>query len=113
MADTIRIPKYFYDDHRDRFEADGYEVAGPPIRQTKRHYYIDATDSLALRFLVWDCEYYDDPPSFCPSGHRRCYSARATHRAIKKALGWNPNEDLPRPPGQDFEDLQRGGRRDD
>ena len=107
MSDTIRIPKLFYDDHSDRFEADGYAVV-KPLRATKRHHHLAAVDSLALRFLVWDSEYYDDPAQFCPSGHGRCYSARATHKAIKKAMGWNPDEDLPRPPGQDFEDLQEG-----
>jgi len=105
MSGTIRIPKRFLNHHVDIFER--HETV-PVLRQAARHYYIAASDSLALRFLVWDAEYWDDFHLAERDTWPLCHSARATHKAIKKAMGWNPDEDLPRPPGQDFEDLQEG-----
>lgn len=108
MAESIRIPKLFYEDHCERMTGEGYTVL-ESLRATKRHYHLAPVDSLALRFLVWDCEYYDDfwlheDRSIWPY----CHSARATHKAIKRAMGWDPDEDLARPPeGAEFESLRR------
>jgi|2_EtaG_2_1085320.scaffolds.fasta_scaffold00199_17 hypothetical protein len=111
MTETIRIPKVFFDHHVDIMgeHGDGYRTV-PALRETKRHYYIDASDSTALRFLVWDAEYWDDFYLACPDTLPLIHSARATHRAVKVAMGWNPTATLPRPPGQGFEELRLPGR---
>jgi|TARA_R100000455_G_C6214976_1_gene81294 hypothetical protein len=80
--ELIRIPKRFYDDHKDRM-FDAPEV----VKETKAHYFIDAT-SEHLDELLSDASFYADP---------RCFdfefgthlaslilSARATEKAIEK-----------------------------
>ena len=93
---TIRISKRFYEDHRERWS--GSHSTIDPLRETKRHYYLAAADSLALRFLVWDAEYYADFWQHEGCGIMPlCHSAWHTVRAIKKTMGWDLTADLPIP----------------
>ena len=78
-AELIRIPQRFYDDHVDRdLEAPGI------VRETKRHYFIDAT-SEHLEELLSDAEYYARCFDFEVGTHLAALilSARATERAIE------------------------------
>ena len=84
-AKLIRIPKTFYQDHVDR------DLPAPPIvRETKRHYWIDAT-SEHLEELLSDASHHGDPACF--DFEVGTYlaalilSARATERAIEKHQG--------------------------
>ena len=81
MTETIRIPKVFYDDHYERCLP-----APPVVRETKRHYFIEAVDTPALRELVSDADYYSMTLGLCRDYHGLSYSARATFKAIRKAL---------------------------
>lgn len=51
----IRIPRSFYDDHLDRDLP-----APPPVRETKRHVWIETTHP-DMEELVNDAEFYADP----------------------------------------------------
>jgi len=82
--ETIKITKLFYDDHVDR------DLPAPAIvRETKRHYFIDA-NSEHLDDLLADAEFYWDPTLFnCEFGDwlwGLIRSANATEKAIKKHL---------------------------
>ena len=78
-AKLIRIPRAFYDNHVER------ALPAPEIvRQTKGHYFIDAT-SEELVELLSDAEYYADPAFEVEFGSHLAaliLSARATERAI-------------------------------
>ena len=78
-AELIRIPKRFYDDHVDR------DLPAPEIaRETKQHYFINAT-SEHLEELLGDATFHvETKPSFFPEYYGLCESARATARAIEK-----------------------------
>ena len=77
----IRIPTRFFDDHQER------ELPTPEIyKSTARHYWISADDP-EIPELLSDCDYYDS----CQSGMDDYFfglisSARATARAIRKAI---------------------------
>ena len=82
--ELIRIPKMFYIDHVDR------DLPAPEIvRETKRHYFIDAKSEHLSEFLA-DAEFYWDPTLFaCEFGDPLwglIRSANATEKAIKKHL---------------------------
>ena len=82
--ETIKIPKLFYGDHVDR------DLPAPAIvRETKRHYFIDA-NSEHLNELLDDAGHYGDPSEFsCEFGGHLwgvIRSANATEKAIKKYL---------------------------
>ena len=84
-AKLIRIPKTFYQDHVDR------DLPAPEIvRETKRHYWIDAT-SEHLEELLSDASHHGDPACFdFEVGSylgALILSARATTRAIEKHQG--------------------------
>ena len=84
-AKLIRIPKTFYQDHVDR------DLPAPPIvRETKRHYWIDAT-SEHVDELLSDASHHGDPACFdFEVGSylgALILSARATERAIEKHQG--------------------------
>jgi len=78
---TIRIPRLFYEDHRDR------DLDTPvAIKTTKRHVWIDLNDE-HLPELMSDADFYKDERDFdgC-SGI--CRSARATLKAIATHATW-------------------------
>ena len=73
---TIRIPKRFFDDHRER------DLDTPTIaRETKAHYFISADDP-AVAELRDDAAYYaaEHGPDLLPPGLKA--SARATLIAL-------------------------------
>lgn len=79
----IRIPKVFYDDH-----VNGRDLPAPPIvRQTARHYFIDAEHPDAWE-LEDDANHYADVTMW--AGEGITYgglerSARATLKALRSA----------------------------
>jgi len=83
--ETIKITKCFYQDHVER------DLPAPAIvRETKRHYFIDA-NSEHLDELLADAAFYADPWSY-PDAEFGSWlaalvrSANATEKAIKKHL---------------------------
>lgn len=84
--ETIKITKCFYQDHVER------DLPAPAIvRETKRHYFIDA-NSEHLSELLSDAEYYADPFNYAHAEFGSWLaalvrSARATERAIENHLG--------------------------
>ena len=83
-AELIRIPKRFYQDHVER------DLEAPAIvRQSKGHYFIDATSEHFDEFSS-DASFYADPACFdFEFGSHLAsliLSARATERAIEKHL---------------------------
>lgn len=84
--ETIKITKCFYQDHVER------DLPAPAIvRETKRHYFIDAK-SEHLSELLSDAEYYADPFNYSHAEFGSWLaalvrSARATERAIENYLG--------------------------
>ena len=87
MTDLIRIPKVFYDDHTVNLSLE----APPVVRETKRHYWIDAS-SKHLAELLSNASFYADPRCFDaksspePGLFGLVASARATEEAIEKYL---------------------------
>ena len=80
----IRIPKRYYDDHRDCVS----EFETPRIlRSTKSHYYIDNTPSPDWDEFVSRCEFYAADSEYGPNVDD-CwpivFSARATLKALNK-----------------------------
>lgn len=82
MADLMRLPVKFYDDHQER------DLDTPvAVRRTKRHVYVDPADP-ALPELVGDARYYADPVGFDPHIQRTvCRSAQALLRAVQDQGG--------------------------
>jgi len=84
--ETIKITKCFYQDHVER------DLPAPAIvRETKRHYFIDA-NSEHLDELLADAEFYADPFNYSHAEFGSWLaalvrSARATERAIENYLG--------------------------
>ena len=87
MTDLIRVPKKFYDDHSVNLSLE----APPVVRETKRHYWIDAS-SEHLAELLSNASFYADPRCFDGKGssepgmQQLIISARATEEAIEKYL---------------------------
>jgi hypothetical protein len=85
MAQAIRIPKRFYNDHVAR------DLKAPAvIRKTKQHYIIDATPSSAFDELLSDALFYADGDASGfdmsdPDIRGIVASARATARALEAA----------------------------
>ena len=83
--ELIRIPKVFYDDHTVNLSLE----APPVVRETKRHYFIDAS-SEHLAELLSNASFYADPMCFDaktspePGLGYLVASARATEAAIEK-----------------------------
>ena len=83
-AELIRIPKYFYDDHVEMRDLPAPDI----VRQTKQHYFIDAT-SEHLAELYDDATFHvETKDGFFPEYYGLCESARATARAIEKYKEW-------------------------
>ncbi len=72
----MRIPRYFYDDHRDR----GLDTP-VALRVTKRHVWVDPADP-AIPELISDARYYSDYNGMDPCFFGLVSSARATVRAL-------------------------------
>tara|TARA_R100000149_G_C5817640_1_gene98284 strand:+ start:266 stop:616 length:351 start_codon:yes stop_codon:yes gene_type:complete len=87
MTDLIRVPKKFYDDHTVNLSLE----APPVVRETQRHYWIDAS-SEHLAELLSNASFYADPRCFDGRGSSEpgmpqlIISARATEEAIEKYL---------------------------
>ena len=87
MTDLIRVPKVFYDDHTQNLSLE----APPVVRETKRHYWIDAS-SEHLAELLSNASFYADPRCFDaksspePGMQQLVISARATEEAIDEYL---------------------------
>ena len=87
MSEIIRIPKRYYDDHRDCVS----EFESPNIiKQTKSHYYIDAKPGDDWDEFVSRCEFYAaDEPNVDATIDNGLWaiirSARATLKVIKNA----------------------------
>ena len=87
MTDLIRVPKKFYDDHTVNLSLE----APPVVRETQRHYWIDAS-SEHLAELLSNASFYADPRCFDaksspePGLFGLVASARATEEAIEKYL---------------------------
>ena len=79
MADTIRLPIKFYQDHQAR------DLPAPvALNRTKRHVDV-AADDPALPELISDARHYADPVGFDPHIQRTvCRSAQALLRAAKQ-----------------------------
>lgn len=80
MANLVRIPQRFFDDH------EGRDLPTPTVvRATKRHYYIRRDDP-AYDELLDDAEYYagDAAPDWAEGRAIRA-SAKATVAAMKAA----------------------------
>ena len=79
----IRIPKRFFDDHRER-DLDTPEI----VRETKEHYFISDSDP-ALDEFYSDAEFYSVAMDFHERGLEHLIglvrSAQATRNAIDKA----------------------------
>ena len=79
---TIRIPRYFYEDHRDR------DLDTPvAIKTTKRHVWIDLNDEHVPE-LMSDADYYADESGFDIYTRGICRSAKATLKAIAAHATW-------------------------
>ena len=82
MGNIIRIPKRYYDDHRDCIS----ECESPKIiKQTKSHYYIDSTPGEEWDEFIERCEFYAEPyvDATIENGlWSLVHSARATIKAI-------------------------------
>ena len=84
--DLIKIPKRFYIDHKEC----GLECP-PIVKETKSHYWIDAS-SEHLAELLSNASFYADPRCFDAKGssepgmQQLINSARATEEAIEKYL---------------------------
>jgi hypothetical protein len=76
---TIRIPKIFYNDHRDR------DLPSPVVvNESKSHYWIDASDH-DISELLSDATYYSTSVGWSEqwdSIRGLVYSARATVKAL-------------------------------
>lgn len=82
MADLIRIPKRFYDDHHDR------DLASPDVvKETQKHYFVSPDDG-ALGELFEDAHHYGmgGVEAFEPYLVGLIISARATYRAIAQRV---------------------------
>lgn len=79
---NVKIPKTFYDDHRDR------DLPAPPVlRKLARHYVVDAAHPDA-RELLNDATHYSDVCEWAGAPGASPYiglqaSARATVRALR------------------------------
>ena len=83
MNETIKITKRFYEDHKWR------DLPTPAIvRETSRHFFIDATDIVKLDELFNDAQYHSDYTMVAEVGDRAhigvVTSAIATARALRK-----------------------------
>ena len=85
MTNIIRIPKRFFEDHRERFDEEFPAV----INETKTHYFISRDDE-HLWNLEADCEYTIEMHSLGEEWYRQNFgfvmSARATLKAIKETV---------------------------
>jgi hypothetical protein len=82
MSDTIRIPRKFYEDHRER------ELDTPvAIKTTKRHVWIDLNDEHLFE-LMSDADFYSDETEVELSSRGICRSAQATLKAIAAHAIW-------------------------
>tara|TARA_Y100001963_G_C6594094_1_gene359359 strand:+ start:431 stop:694 length:264 start_codon:yes stop_codon:yes gene_type:complete len=86
MAELIKIPKRYYDDH-----VDCDCIAPQIIRETKQHYFIDPTENDEMAEFRSRLNLYAD--SYCTQDYWEngfsgvVLSARATLAALKKAKG--------------------------
>ena len=76
----VRIPKRYYDDHRDCADMDSPKI----LRSTKSHYYIDDTPSPEWDEFVSRCEFYAAEPENVDDCCPIVFSARATLKALNK-----------------------------
>jgi hypothetical protein len=85
MTDTtalVRIPRHFYDDHRER------DLDTPiAVKITKRHVWIDIFDEHVPE-LMSDADYYADESGFDIYTRGICRSAKATLKAIAAYTTW-------------------------
>lgn len=84
--ELIRIPKKFYDDHTVNLSLE----APPVVKETRQHYFIDAS-SEHLAELLSNASFYADPFNYSHAEFGSWLaalvkSARATEAAIEKHL---------------------------
>ncbi len=78
----VRIPKRFYDDHLERDCS-----TSAVIRETQDHYFVALTQT-QFDELMSDASYYSDAVEMMGSDYLGVQSsARATARALRKAVG--------------------------
>ena len=78
---TIKIPKKFYDDHQER------DLPAPAIvKNLSKHYLIDQVESAEIAELLSDAMHYSDCAEWWEGSIGMQSSARATAKAIRKAL---------------------------